>query len=74
MLVKVPGTTYVRDTKTMALINVDNAGLEEYNFKKELMNRQKAEINNIKSEINEVKDDIKIIKDMLIQLSSFGKQ
>ena len=40
MLVKVPGTTFIRDTKTMALINVDNAGLDEYNFKKQLMGNQ----------------------------------
>ncbi len=70
MLVKVPGTTFVRDTKTMALINVDNAGLEDYNFKKRLLGNQKEEINNIKNEINEVKDDIKDIKQMLLQLSS----
>lgn len=70
MLVKVPGTTFIRDTKTMALINVDNAGLEDYNFKKQLMGNQKEEINNIKNEINEVKDDIKVIKEMLLQLSS----
>lgn len=70
MLVKVPGTTFIRDTKTMALINVDNAGLEDYNFKKQLLGNQKEEINNIKNEINEVKDDIKVIKEILLQLSS----
>ena len=70
MLVKVPGTTFIRDTQTMALINVDNASLEDYNFKKQLMGNQKEEINKIKNEINEVKDDIKVIKEMLLQLSS----
>jgi hypothetical protein len=70
MLVKVTGTTFVRDTKTMALINVDNAGLEDYNFKKQLVGSQKQEINNIKNELNEVRDDIKVIKEMLLQLSS----
>jgi hypothetical protein len=70
MLVKVSGTSFVRDTKTMALINTDNAGLDEYNFKKELMNRQKQEINNIKTEINEIKDDMQVIKSMLTQLAS----
>ena len=70
MLVKVPGTTFIRDTQTMALINVDNAGLEDYNFKKQLMGNQKEEINNIKNEINEVRDDIKVIKEILLQLSS----
>lgn len=70
MLVKVTGTSFVRDTKTMALINTDNAGLQEYNYKKELLNRRNAEINNIKTEIDGIKDDIKVIKDMLFQLSS----
>jgi hypothetical protein len=70
MLIKVPGTPFVRDTKTMALINTDNVGLEEYNFKKELMNRQKQEINNIKTEINEIKGDMQVIKSMLTQLAS----
>jgi ABC-type glycerol-3-phosphate transport system substrate-binding protein len=70
MLVKVAGTSYVRDTKTMALINTDNAGLEEYNFKKELINRQNQEINNIKTEINEIKSDMQVIKSMLTQLAS----
>jgi len=70
MLVKVSGTSFVRDTKTMALINTDNSSLEEYNFKKELMNRQKQEINNIKTEINEIKDDMQVIKSLLTQLAS----
>lgn len=70
MLVKVTDTSFVRDTKTMALINTDKAGLEEYNFKKELMSRQKDEINNIKSEIKEIKDDMQVIKSMLTQLAS----
>lgn len=70
MLVKVTGTSFVRDTKTMALINTDNAGLQEYTFKKEIINRKNAEINNIKTEIDDIKNDIKVIKEMLFQLTS----
>lgn len=70
MLVKVPNTTFVRDTKTMALINTDASGLEEYKLKSKLLNNQKAEINNIKQEIDSMKDDIKCIKQLLIQLAS----
>jgi hypothetical protein len=55
-IVKVEGTTFVRDTKTMALINTDISGLEEYKFKSKLLN-------------NEVKDDVKIIKELLLKLS-----
>lgn len=71
-LVKIPGTTYIRDTKTMALINTDVSGLEDYKMKSRLITNQKTEINNIRNEINEVKDDVKIIKELLLQLS--GKQ
>jgi hypothetical protein len=70
MLVKVPGTTFVRDTKTMALINTDQAGMEEYKVKSRLLNTQKTEINNIKSEINDVRNDVKEIKELLLLLST----
>jgi hypothetical protein len=73
MLVKVNNTTFVRDTKTMALINTDVAGLEEYKSKSLILNNQKLELNKVKNEINEMRDDIKIIKELLFQLSS-GKQ
>ena len=70
MLVKIPGTTYVRDTTTMALINTDQVGLDDYNMKSRLLNTQKTEINNIKSEINEIRNDVGMIKDLLLQLST----
>jgi hypothetical protein len=67
-LVKIPGTTFIRDTNTMALINTDAVGLEEYTFKSKLINNQKTEINTLKSEINDVKNDVKEIKVLLQQL------
>lgn len=71
-IVKVEGTTFIRDTKTMALINTDLSGLEEYKMKSALINNQKTEINKVKNEINEIKDDVRVIKELLMQLS--GKQ
>lgn len=71
-IVKIPGTTYVRDTQTMALINTDMAGLEDYKMKSTLISNQKSEINKVKNEINEIRNDVKIIKELLMQLS--GKQ
>jgi hypothetical protein len=71
-LVKVEGTTYIRDTKTMALINTDMASLEDYKMKSTLINNQKSEINKVKNEINEIRDDVRTIKKLLMQLS--GKQ
>jgi len=70
MLVKIPGTTYVRDTNTMALINTDQNGLDDYKVKSKLLNTQKTEINNIKSEINEIRNDVGVIKELLLQLST----
>jgi hypothetical protein len=71
-IVKVENTTYVRDTHTMALINTDISGLEDYKMKSRLLTNQKNEINNIRNEINEVRDDVRTIKELLLQLS--GKQ
>jgi hypothetical protein len=71
-IVKIPGTTYIRDTNTMALINTDVAGLEDYRMKSTLINNQKSEINKVKNEINEIRGDVKVIKELLMQLS--GKQ
>jgi hypothetical protein len=71
-LVKVEGTTYLRDTQTMALINTDMASLEDYKMKSTLISNQKSEINKVKNEINEIRGDVKVIKELLMQLS--GKQ
>jgi hypothetical protein len=71
-IVKIPGTTYVRDTQTMALINTDIAGLDDYKMKSTLIKNQKLEINKVKNEIDEIKNDVQIIKELLMQLT--GKQ
>jgi hypothetical protein len=68
-IVKVEGTTFVRDTKTMALINTDVSGLEEYKTKTSLINNQKNEINKVKNEIKDIRNDVQIIKELLMQLS-----
>lgn len=60
----------MRDTTTMALINTDQAGLEDYKVKSKLLNTQKSEINNIKSEINDVKNDVREIKELLQLLTT----
>ena len=45
-LVQIPGTTLVRDTNSMGLINRDRNGLEDYNAKRKILATQKDEINN----------------------------
>lgn len=71
-LVQVIGTKFYRDTETMALINKDSSGLEEYKLKRNLMEQQKREINNIKSELNDMKSDISEIKDLMLKLLEKG--
>ena len=67
-LVKVNNSTFVRDTASMALINQDNSGLNEYLTKRRALESQRAEINNMKSEISSLKSDVSEIKNMLYQL------
>lgn len=67
-LVRIPGTDFVRDTESMALINRDVNGLEEYKTKRRLLSNQKEEINKVKHEIEAIKDDMSEIKQLLIKL------
>ena len=67
-LIKIPGTNFVRDTETMALVNKDVSGLEEYKMKRRMMESQKHEINNVKSDIDDIKNDVLEIKEILIKL------
>ena len=65
MQVKVEGTTFIRDIKSMALSNIDEQGKNEYHLKRELLQRQKNEINIIKDEIGSLKEEMSEIKQML---------
>jgi len=67
-LVQIPGTTLVRDTNSMGLINRDRNGLEDYNAKRKILATQKDEINNVKMELINVKNDMQEIKQLLLQL------
>lgn len=72
-LVQIPGTNYYRDTESMALINKDANGLEEYNMKRRLVANQKEEINKVKTEIESIRNDMKDIKSLMIQLLEKGQ-
>jgi uncharacterized coiled-coil DUF342 family protein len=72
MIVQIPGTSLVRDTKSMALINQDKNGLDEYLKKRQAMAAQKEEINNMKADISGIKDDLSELKSMIAQLLSKG--
>lgn len=71
-IVQIPGTTLVRDTKTMALINQDKNGLEDYLKRRNLLASQKEEINNMKSDLDDLKKDMKEIKKLVMLLLEKG--
>ncbi len=72
MLVEVKDSKFLRDTKSMALINKDSAARDEYYSKVRMMGAQKEEINNIKTEIASMKSDVNDIKELLKQLIGKG--
>ena len=67
-IVKVKDTKFVRDTKSMALLNTDYNEKNEYYNKVRMVKSQKDEINNVREEINNIKDDITEIKSLMLKL------
>jgi len=68
MLIQIPNTTLVRDTNSMALINNDTNGLQEYYRKRNRLASQAAEINTMKSDINNIKEELGELKVLLMKL------
>jgi esterase/lipase len=64
--------SFVKNTKNLALINQDIAGLKEYKAKKDTSNKMMQlsdEINTMKSEISEIKS----LLQLLVNNSQSGK-
>ena len=72
MLVPVNGTKLYRDTETMALINRDVSGAQEYQARRKFAESQREQINNVKVEIDNIKNDISDIKNLMIKLLEKG--
>ena len=70
MLVKVNGTSFVRDTRSMVLNNTDTAAKEEYYNKVRMLQSQKEQINTMSMEIFNLKSELGDIKNLLQQLVS----
>jgi TolA-binding protein len=71
-LVKVNNTPYVRDTQSMAIINVDTVAKNEYYEKARTLAKQKEQINKMNGDISELRNELGEIKQLLKQL--VGKQ
>ena len=72
-LVKVEGTSYVRDTSSMAIMPTDELARSDYKVKAKLVQTQKQEINKVRSEIDSIKQDVTEIKELMLQLLGKGK-
>jgi len=71
-LVKVENSTFVRDTASMVLNNINDSERQEYYNKVRILQNQKEEINKVKSEVKSIKEDISEIKQLLVTL--LGKE
>jgi len=67
-LVKIEGSSMVRDTSSMVIMNTDESARNEYLMKSKLLNVQKQEINKVKSEMESIKSDVSEIKQMMLKL------
>lgn len=71
-MVKVEGTSFVRDINSMGLSNTDTIAKNDYYAKLGLLKRQKEELNTVWSEIQELRSDMNTIKSLLHQLVEKG--
>ena len=71
-LVPINGTKLYRDTETMALINRDISGAQEYQAKRKYAESQREQINNVRMEIDNIKNDISDIKKLMVKLLEKG--
>ena len=71
-LIQVNGTKLYRDTETMALINKDTNGAQEYQARRRFAESQREQINNVKVEIDNIKNDISDIKNLMVKLLEKG--
>jgi len=71
-IVKINNTSFVRDTQSMAIMNVDTTAKNEYYEKVRTLAKQKEQINRMNGDISELRGELGEIKQLLQQL--VGKQ
>jgi hypothetical protein len=70
--VKVEGTNFVRELKSMGLSNLDNISKNDYYSKVRMLKSQKDEINTIRKDVISLRTDMQDIKSLLEQLLNKG--
>ena len=71
-LIPINGTKLYRDTESMALINKDTTGAEDYKVKRKFAELQAQQINNVRVEMDNIKNDISDIKKLMVKLLEKG--
>jgi hypothetical protein len=71
-LLPINGTNLYRDTESMALINKDVSGAEDYKVKRKFAETQAQQINSVRAEMNNIKNDISDIKKLIVKLLEKG--
>ena len=71
-LLPINGTNLYRDTESMALINKDISGAEDYKVKRKFAETQAQQINNVRVEMDNIKNDISDIKKLMVKLLEKG--
>ena len=71
-LLPINGTYLYRDTESMALINKDISGAEDYKVKRKFAETQAQQINNVRVEMDNIKNDISDIKKLMVKLLEKG--
>lgn len=61
MKINIPGTKMYRDTESMALVNTDVSGFNDYQKRRNIQISQRNEINKLKEEMVEIKSLIGIL-------------
>jgi hypothetical protein len=61
-------TSYVRETSSRALLNIDNSGLVAYKKQKLIRSRNAKQLETLTDDVNNLKQDITEIKELLVKL------
>lgn len=61
-------TSYVRETSSRALLNIDNSGLVAYKKQKLIRSRNAKQLETLTDDVNNLKQDMTEIKELLVKL------
>ena len=71
--VRIKDTSLVRDIHSMAVLNTDKAGLNDYMMKREIAKKQQEEQSETKMRLAQLEEDMTEIKNLLIEIAGMRK-